>query len=422
MKYINFKQIREQLRQNRFFTFLSLFGVSIPVMIVMVMIVKTELYINPGGPEKDNDQMLFLNRTKIRMEEGRASGFVNLGIIEKYFSEIAPKGSMAFSSSTLTAIFLENEVLDVPVRYTNADFWDIFDFHFVDGSHYNLDNVSNKDNVVVISRNLSRKVFGMQEAVGKTMEVEGGAYRIIGVVEEVTSLAMNAYSEIWMPYTVKSHRMSDPEEIAKAAGGYSVAFRASEHWDFDQIKSDVERVRTRLNQINGEDAEIFFGGPAPATENYFRGFRDLETYEGNLLNFLAIAGKALMILFLPALNLMSLNLTRIQERSQEIAIRKAFGATRKRMALQIMGENAVLTILGGLIGLLMAYMVMYFFKDQVFAGVFIRNADQATIQINYVAFLLVMGVSLVFSILSGLIPSLRISRLQPAYVLKGGEL
>jgi len=422
MKYINFKQIREQLRQNRFFTFLSLFGVSIPVMIVMVMIVKTELYINPGGPEKDNDQMLFLNRTKVRMEEGRVSGFVNLGIIEKYFSEIAPKGSMAFSSSTLTAIFLENEVLDVPVRYTNADFWDVFDFHFVDGSHYNLDNVGNKDNVVVISRNLSRKVFGMQEAVGKTMEVEGGTYRIIGVVEDVTSLAMNAYSEIWMPYTVKSHRMSDPEEIAKAAGGYSVAFRASENWDFDQIKSDVERVRTRLNQINGEDAEIFFGGPAPATENYFRGFRDPETYEGNLMNYLALAGKALMILFLPALNLMSLNLTRIQERSQEIAIRKAFGATRKRMAFQIMGENAVLTILGGLIGLLMAYMVMYFFKDQVFAGFFIRNADQATIQINYVAFLLVMGVSLVFSILSGLIPSLRISRLQPAYVLKGGEL
>jgi len=422
MKYIHLKQIREQLRQNRFFTFLSLFGVSIPVMIVMIMIVKVELSINPGGPEKDNDQMLFLSRTKVRMEGDRAIGYVNLGIIEKYFSEIAPEGSLAFSRSTLTPVFLENEVLDVPIRYTNADFWDIFDFRFVEGSHYNHEKVRNKDNVVVISRNLRRKLFGMQDAVGETMELEGETYRVIGVVEDVTSLALNAYSEVWLPYTIKSFKSLDPGEIAKSAGGYRVTFRASEDWDFDQIQSDVERVRSRLNQINGEQAEILFGGPAPAAESYFRGFRDPETYEGNLLNYLALAGKALLILFLPALNLMSLNLTRIQERSQEIAIRKAFGATRKRMAFQIMGENAVLTILGGLTGLMMAYGVMYFFKDQIFAGFFIRNADQATIQINYVAFLLVMGVSLVFSILSGLIPSLRISRLQPAYVLKGGEL
>ncbi|HKL37377.1 MAG TPA: ABC transporter permease [Bacteroidales bacterium] len=236
MKHINLKQFWKQLSQNRFFTFLSLFGVSIPVMIIMVMIIKVELFINPGGPEQNNDQMLFLNRTKVKMEKGRAIGAVNLGIIENYFSEIAAPGSMAFSRSTSTAIFLENEVIDVPIRYTNADFWNVYDFKFLNGRNYTDENVGNKDNVIVISRNMRRRLFGNQKTVGETLEIEGEAYRIIGVVEDVTSLSRNAYSEIWLPYTIKSHSSADPVEIAKATGGYSVAFKASKAWALSRSK------------------------------------------------------------------------------------------------------------------------------------------------------------------------------------------
>lgn len=422
MKYTHIKQFWKQLRQNRFFTFLSLFGVAIPMMIIMLMILKVELFIHPGGPEKNNDQMLFLNRSKVKSDNGESWGGLNLGILENYFSQVAPSGSMAFSRLTGTTFFLNNETMDAVLRYTNADFWKVYDFPFLEGRGFTGKNLRDKDNVVVISRYLSRKLLGKDSGVGETLEIDGETYRIIGIVKNVTSLARNTYAHAWLPYTLKREVPVSEQEIASSTGAYSVAFRATEQWGFDQIRKDVEMIRTKLNRISSESTSLIFGGPADATDIYFRGIRDPEVYEGKLWNYLAIAGKALMILFLPALNLVSLNLTRIQERSHEIAIRKAFGGTRRQMTWQIMLENSLLTILGGMIGLLLAYGVAHAFREQVFSEFFILHADHVKIQMNYLVFLIVILVSLLFSILSGLIPSWRISRLKPAYVLKGGEL
>jgi putative ABC transport system permease protein len=204
-------------------------------------------------------------------------------------------------------------------------------------------------------------------------------------------------------------------------GAYDVTFRSTENWTEEQIQQQVGQVNERLNNLNG-DQELIFAGPAPADEIYFRGYRDPEEYGGLWMSYLGMAGKALLILFLPALNLVSINMTRIQERSQEIAIRKAFGATRRNLALQVMAENIVLTFLGGVMGLIMAYAVATGFKEQVFTAWFINNPSEVSLQLNYGAFFILIGVSLIFSVLSGLIPAMRISRLQPAYVLKGGVL
>jgi len=421
MKYIHFKQFLEQFRQNRFFSFLSIFGMSIPVMIVMIMILKVDMSIHPGGPERNNEEMLFLNQIKINEKSGKQSwGGVPLGWIEKHFRKIAPPNSLAFSALGSTTMFPGHQAMDLTLRYTNADFWQVFDFHFLRGNAYSAEDIREKNNVVVISRSLKDRLFDENDVTGSTIEFNGQVFRVIGVVKDVTSLARNTHAQIWLPYTQRNNAPFHPGY--DQAGAYSLAFRATNGWSKEAIRQQVGEIHHRLNQLSGEEKQLIFAGPASAADIYFRGYRDPEAYEGVWMNYLGIAGKALLLLFLPALNLVSINLTRIQERSREIAIRKAFGATRKKLALQVMTENVVMTLIGGFIGLLLAYGAALFFKEQVFSSYFIGNPGQVMVQLNYGAFIILLGVSLIFSILSGLIPSLRISRLQPAHVWKGGAL
>ena len=423
MKYIHFKQFLEQLGRNKFFTFLNLFGISIPLMIIMLMVLQIDLSIHPSGPEEENEQMLFLNATRIKSSEGGyARGKVHLGIIERYFLDKAPDESLAFSAVSSLTRFETSRVMDIPLRYTNAGFWQVFDFRFLEGRSYTRENVEHGDQVIVISQKIRHQVFDNTQAVGKTLELNGHTCRVIGVVEDVSSLGRNTYAQVWLPYTLRSNPSFNPRGMGGATGDYTLTFKTTEDWNFQDIREHVASVASKLNNIMGEDREFIFGGPSSAAETYFRGYRDPEAYSGLLSSYLGMAGKILVILFLPALNLISLNLTRIQEKSHEIAIRKAFGATRKNLIVRVMLENSVLTLIGGIIGLLMAYGVAVAFKSHIFSSYFIETPAQAIVQMNYGVFFVLILVSFLFSVLSGLIPSIRISRLQPAYVLKGGAL
>jgi len=423
MRYIHFKQFLEQLGKNKFFTFLNLFGISIPLMIIMLMILQIDLSIHPSGPEEENDQMLFLNHSKVKSSSGGyAKGEVHLGIIEKYFKHQVPEETMAFSTVSSATRFETNRVMDIPMRYTNSAFWQVFDFHFLEGRSYTRENVGQGDQVIVISRKMRQEVFDNTRAVGKTLQLNGHTCRVIGVVEDVSSLGRNTYAQVWLPYTLRSNPPFNPRGMGSAVGSYTVTLKTTEDWRLQDIREHVASVGTKLNNIMGDDREFIFGGPSTAEEVYFRGYRDPEAYSGLLSSYLGVAGKILVILFLPALNLVSLNLTRIQEKSHEIAIRKAFGATRKNLIVRVMLENSVLTLIGGIIGLLMAYGVAIAFKSHIFSSYFVETPAQAIVDMNYNVFFVLIFVSLIFSVLSGLIPSIRISRLQPAYVLKGGAL
>ncbi|MBS3807331.1 MAG: ABC transporter permease [Bacteroidales bacterium] len=423
MKYRHFKQFLEQLGKNKFFTFLNLFGISIPLMIIMLMILQIDLSIHPSGPEENNDQMLFVNATRIKSSSGGyARGKVHLDIIEKYFKHQVPEETMAFSTVSSATRFETNSVMDIPLRYTNSAFWQVFNFHFLEGRSYTRENVKQGDQVIVISRKIRQQVFDNKKAVGKTLQLNGHTCRVIGVVEDVSSLGRNTYAQVWMPYTLRSNPPFNPRGMGSATGDYTLTFKTTEDWDFQDVREHVATVGSKLNNIMGEDREFIFGGPSKAAEIYFRGYRDPESYSGLLSSYLGVAGKILIILLLPALNLVSLNLTRIQEKSHEIAIRKAFGATRQNLVVRVMLENSVLTLIGGIIGLFMAYGVAIAFKSYIFSSYYVETPAQAIVQMNYSVFFVLILVSLTFSVLSGLIPSMRISRLQPAYVLKGGAL
>ena len=115
---------------------------------------------------------------------------------------------------------------------------------------------------------------------------------------------------------------------------------------------------------------------------------------------------------MPALNLINLNVGRIMERSSEIGVRKAFGATSRQLVMQLVLENVLLCLIGGAIGLVLAAGVLWWLEH---SGLI----PYLQVHLNLAVFGYGLLITLVFGVLSGVIPAWKMSRLDPVFALKG---
>jgi putative ABC transport system permease protein len=131
---------------------------------------------------------------------------------------------------------------------------------------------------------------------------------------------------------------------------------------------------------------------------------------------------ALAFILLPAINLMALNFARIHERGEEIAIRKSFGAASSVLRGQFLFENILMTLTGGLIGIFLSYLIVALLGNSLTLRIDFFTSVPLTFSFNYLVFLAALISCLIFGLLSGFLPAVRLSKMKPALYLKGGEL
>ena len=127
---------------------------------------------------------------------------------------------------------------------------------------------------------------------------------------------------------------------------------------------------------------------------------------------LVLGGLMLLFMALPALNLVNLNTGRILERSSEIGVRKAFGATSRQLVAQLVMENVLLCLIGGAVGLVLAAGVLWWLEG---SGII----PYLQVHLDLAVFGYGLLITLVFGLLSGVIPAWKMSRLAPVHALKG---
>ena len=201
-------------------------------------------------------------------------------------------------------------------------------------------------------------------------------------------------------------------------GGYNAYFLAHSPSRVEALQREIESkedvipmdVVTGYNKLFLEDK----------TGNMFESFAsviiptNVPSEAGLALRIILIAFITLFVL-LPTLNLINLNVSRIMERSSEIGVRKAFGASKGNILGQFIFENVILTILGGLVGLAIA----------IFLIRFINSADLlqgAKLTINLKFFLYSFVIVIIFGIISGFLPAFRMSKIHIVNALKSNKL
>ena len=182
-------------------------------------------------------------------------------------------------------------------------------------------------------------------------------------------------------------------------------------------KSEVPKMKqeyaTMVAKIKPDDKE--FDQLNSHADSYVASFTRQITGSSNSsgMNILVTIVSVFLLLFmlLPTLNLININISRIMERSSEIGVRKAFGASSLTLVWQFIVENIILTIFGCLIGLALSFIVLQIINT---SGL-IPNIH---LTINFTVLLFSLAACIFFGLLSGVYPAWRMSRLQVVTALK----
>lgn len=394
------------LKRRKFFTFISLFGISFTLTILMVITAFIDKVVNDKYPDKKRDKSLYVNNLERRGKNSMYSGALSFYFLNHYARGLKTPVKVAISSGANgTNTYINNKKIAVYYKYTNADFWDVLDCDFLEGKAFTAQQVDNAEPVAVISEDTKKKYFGdIPSVVGKYIEADNVQYRVSGVVKNVPITLYMLYSDIYLPYTVSKTDNNSKEY----GGGYTGILLAASEDDVPKMQEEYEQMVKKL-PMDSKDIDKIYSH----ADSFIRGFvrTGNEEKSGITYALVAITIFVLLIMLLPTLNLVNINVTRIMERSSEIGVRKAFGASSRTLVYQFIVENLILTLLGGLIGVLLSIVVLGIINGS-------SLIDNLELSLNFTVLFVALLICLVFGLLSGVYPAWRMSKLNVVTALK----
>jgi putative ABC transport system permease protein len=398
------------LGRRKFFTFISLFGISMTLVVLMVATAVLDSLFAAHAPESRFDRVLCVYRITNSGKGETESSEPGLGFLERFVKPLHNIEAFGvFTNQQTMGIYHGSERIDAVVRRTDAGYWRILDFRFLDGRPYSAQDDESGALVAVISDSLREKLFGSAPAVGQSFEVDGRRFKVVGVVPKPSLTRIAAYGDVWLPIG----SMEDAGLRQQMMGGANGLVLAHKRSDFASIRAEFKERMRDYPLDRKRFTEVRTGLDTP-----FEAFARIATWNrqdnrGPVIVMTLLAVAAILFMTLPALNLVTLNLTRILERSSEIGVRKAFGATRRALVWQFVAENVVLTLIGGVVGFILAVSVL----------AAVTHSDvvpNARFEVNLNVFAWGMAIAVLFGVFSGVYPAWRMSRLDPVDALRGG--
>ncbi len=399
------------LGRRKFFTFISLFGISLTLVVLMVVTAILDNIFTPRQPESRFDRVLVMYRVKIFGPENSLTGAAGYGLLDKYVRPLPTAERISFYTGTERAVmYHEGKKLETRVRWTDGAYWQILDFKFLEGGPFTHEDDVSAKQVAVISDDMRAKLFGNAPALGKRFELDGRVFLVVGVVPHASITRVNAFGDIWIP----NHTQKSPNWKRQHGGSYNAMVQARSRADFPKIRQELAQ---NLTHYVPEDPKMFTGVKT-SLDTPFEAFATEVLGEGGrqaAIMRAVFALAALLFMTLATMNLVSINLSRIMERASEIGVRKAFGASSLTLIGQFVMENIVLTLIGGLIGFVLSIFALRLLSST-------ELLPNAIFDINLRIFAYGMLLAAIFGIVSGVYPAWRMSRMQPVNALRGGAL
>ena len=354
--------------ENKLLSVISILGTALAICMIMVIVILYVVNTASFKPEVNRGRTCYITTVMSNgKDDNRRISYSSLGLPLVKECCYPLKGAEAVTAINmdryrpLTASSMDGlKNRTSYISYTDTAFWKIFQFDFQQGGPFSPAAFTSGIRDAVISESVALALFGTDQVVGREMKLDFIVYNICGVVKDVSRFASKAWAEVWIPYTVRDD------------GGYQEG-------------------------INGSQIEDWIGGGSEFGANLFY----LYVRYGIIL---------FILLLVPALNLSGITLSRMRRRMAELGVRRAFGATQGTILWQVLSENMVLTLLGGLLGLAMSYGAMLLLRDWLLVTS-LGKTGLSTGMFNGAVFIAAFLFCLVLNLFSAGLPAWRMSRL-----------
>lgn len=368
MYKVYFKQAVQMLKQNKFFSIVYITGTGLAITMVMILAILYYFRTGNIAPENNRDRMLIIQHGKILNKvkgQGNGSSRLSYSTIKECFYPLqTPEAVTAILPIGEQTEFIQtpgsNNVYNGLVMGTDVAFWKVFLFKFLAGKPYTEEEFTSGIKKAVVSESLARRLFNTSDAISKTFLLNFEEYQVSGVVEDVPSIAQYCYAEMWIPFTNRPSLIQGDKWCDFILGRMTLCILAKKPGEFDAIRHEAEENCRRYSADIPQYNFVLNEQPDTVLRAWLR--TDSFSSPKFLKILIQISAVILLLLLVPSINLTGMTASRMKKRMEELGIRKAFGAQNKTLLMQILYENLLLTLLGGLIGLLISYGLIFMLK------------------------------------------------------------
>jgi putative ABC transport system permease protein len=311
----------------------------------------------------------------------------------KNASTLTGAAAIVQKSSTVTYMGVSESV---SISGATDDIFKIRNYKISSGNFFNESNVSNSSNVAVIGQQIIDDFFGRIDPIGETIKIDKQNFTIVGTLQSLGSNAMgqNQDAIIIIPVTTAQNKLYGLSTVN------NIIAQVKDESLIDQATSEITSIlRQQHHILSGKLNDFEIRNPSQM----------LETMS-SVTNTLALmlAGIAAISLLVGGIGIMNIMLVSVTERTREIGIRKAIGAKNKDILTQFLTESIVLSITGGILGIIFAVVISFILSK--FAG--INTAITAT------PIILALSFSTIIGLIFGIVPAMRAAKLNPIESLR----
>ncbi len=343
-----------EMRTQPVVAFVTVIGTAMSIFLIMTIMMMQHVKTAPIAPETHRDRMLYgvyyHEESTDPAAPHESSASMSYETALKLYGGLDGVEETAFMYSELARLDLKgtnNRRFTVGVRYGDDAMFRVFDYELLKGRYFTPEEVTAKSKVALVSRSAARRLFDSEDVIGQHFDLDYSRYEVIGIVEDVSALASMAFGDVYAPVDLDNRWRGN-------FGPFMAALLVRKGVEPDYIRAQVKK---RYSEMDTELAptgmrtvyhEAPFSQETIASGDFAFGSNVTPEINSGRRTRVIIY---VILLVVPAINLSTMLHSRLRRRVHELGVRRAFGCTRRRIVGDIIAENFIVTVAGGVIGL-----------------------------------------------------------------------